>query len=239
LLSLATPGDAVLPLIQEMARQLRSFGLSFPAFEQLEVARAAGDFGPFRARMYIKENKFQDVEDIRISGVMVNSGDVKTINVHAERVEFTPEQANLAQEASIRAFFDDLRSYCSDSPVVVLLDTYEKSTPQVRTWIQEFFLERFFFDLEQRPQRLVTVIAGQETPAFQQLWSRHMCELVARIVPQLSAWEREHIEAYCRALGLADAKVIKPIYQLVQMGGMTPELITNVIKTMLNQARPR
>lgn len=240
LLSLDQPGDAVLPLIQEMARQLSGFGLSFPTFNQLESARVANDFSKIRSSVYLEGAIFENAKDVRISGTMINPERVERMTISTNQVEFTSEQVNLAQEVSVKAFFDDLRLYCAESPAVILLDTFEKSRPQVRAWISEFFLEHFFFNLDQRPQRLLTVISGQEIPTFQQLWSRYLCEQVVHVVPQLSTWEREHIEAYCLALGLPPQSApIEPLYQIVQTGGMTPELIKNVINTLLSQARAR
>lgn len=240
LVSLDTPGDAVLPLVQEMERQLSRFGLTFPTFKQIESARVANDFSKIRASVHLEGAIFEGATDVRISGTMINPERVEMINISAERVEFTAEQVDLAQEVSVKAFFDDLRVHCAQSPVVLLLDTYEKCRPSVHAWINEYFLERLFFDLDQRPQQLMTVIAGQDTPLFQQFWPRHMCEVIVQIVPHLSAWEREHIAAYCLTLGISpESAPIEPIYQIAQTGGMTPELIKNIISTMQSQVRPR
>ncbi|NCC31902.1 MAG: hypothetical protein EOM24_07735, partial [Chloroflexia bacterium] len=126
LLSLDQPGDDVLPLVQEMARQLGVFGLDFPTFKRLESARVAKDFGQIRSSVYLEGASFKGAQDVRISGTMINLERAEQMSINSAQVDFTSEQINLAQEVSVKAFFDDLRACDAQAPIVFLFDTYEK-----------------------------------------------------------------------------------------------------------------
>lgn len=238
LLSLdAFPSDAILPLIQAMERQLGNFGLEFTHFRSIENARLAADFMSIRSSIYLEGARFEGARDVRISGTVFAPERVERMDVRMSQVELTPEQDAVAQDVSIKAFYDDLRKHCAQGPLVVLLDGYEKSSRGVRNWLEQDFLERLFFDPERRPDVLILVIAGREMPVFHQRWSPEECSEVVCTVQQLGRWERRHIEECLRVHEFAyEAADLDSFYRLVELG-IPPSQIVQLINTALSARR--
>jgi hypothetical protein len=228
------PSDAILPIIQAMARQLGNFGLTFASFRHLENARLSADFMSIRSSVYLEGAIFEGAKDVRIGSTMINSERVEQMSVSMSRVDLTPEQVVVAQDVSIKAFYDDLRKHCEQEPVVILLDGYEKCSAGVRQWLGYDFLERLFFDLERRPASLIIVITGRELPAFHQRWSPEECNNVVCTVQQLSPWERRHIEECLRVHDFAyETADLESFYRLVEIG-IPPSQIVQLIRTALS-----
>jgi hypothetical protein len=104
---------------------------------------------------------------------------------------------------------------------------------QLQGWILEDFLEQVCFTLEQRPARLVVVIAGRELPIFEHHWSPEDCGGVVRSVKQMSTWERKHVEECLRVHGYNyTAEMIDRFYWFVQEG-LPPSQVVQMIQSML------
>jgi hypothetical protein len=143
----------------------------------------------------------------------------------------TAEQEEVARNVCERAFFDDLRDY--PHPLVLMIDSYERCEETLRRWLNEYLLERAFFDLEKRPQRLLLVIAGQEIPPFESHWSLEECETVVRSVAELRRWTRDHVEQCLRVHGFPyETKDIDTFYRLVELG-IPPSQVVQTIEAAL------
>jgi hypothetical protein len=94
------------------------------------------------------------------------------------------------------------------------------------------------FDLNERPSRLVTIVAGQEIPVFEQHWSPEDCQSIVRSVRQLSRWERKHVEECLRVHGLSYKPAdIEAFFRLIELE-IPPSQVVQLIRTMLaNQRR--
>jgi hypothetical protein len=143
----------------------------------------------------------------------------------------------VAQEASVSAFFTDLERYCRNHTTVIMLDAYDRCDRQLQRWILEDFLEQVCFNLDQRPARLVVVIAGRELPIFEHHWSPEDCGSVVRSVKQMSTWERKHVEECLRVHSFHyTAEIVDRFYWFVQQG-LPPSQVVQLVQSMLVSKR--
>ena len=167
------PDASPVAMIRLIARQLSAVGADFSMFSKNEHARMAGDFLSIRAFIDLDSASFRDASDVHIRGINVERAE--QVSISGEMTTLTPEQDSVAQEASVSAFFTDLERYCSSHTAVIMLDAYDRCDRQLQRWILEDFLEHVCFNLEQRPARLVVVIAGRELPIFDHHWAQEDC----------------------------------------------------------------
>lgn len=85
-------------------------------------------------------------------------------NVHiAPREDFSNELKRRAEHRCVAAFFDDLRTVCASTRMVVLLDGWERCNLALRTWIHDEMLGNHVLhpDRNLRPEKFRVVIAGR------------------------------------------------------------------------------
>lgn len=103
------------------------------------------------------------------------------------------EQRKLRRQLLTDAFFADLASLRQEGqPVVLLFDTFEKASDEVKEWISGIFLSRV-----QRYPWLVVVVAGQETPVLDRDWSRLF------LTVSLQKLEKDDVRKFVRRLELS------------------------------------
>jgi hypothetical protein len=220
-----------LAVIRQIVRQLSAAGADFSTFNKNEHARMAGDFLSIRAFIDLDHASFRDAKDVHIRGINVERAE--RVSISGEIKTLTPEQDSVAQEASVSAFFADLDRYCANHTVVIMLDAYERCARQLQQWIVEHLLQQVCFNLEQRPSRLVMIIAGRELPIFEHHWSMEDCGSVVRSVKQMSTWERRHVEECLQVHGYSyTTEIIDSFYRFVQEG-LPPSTVVQVIKSLL------
>jgi hypothetical protein len=209
-----------LTLVKTIIRDLGDyFGLEFPNFNKYYYARISGDFMPFSS-VSLENADFQGASDIRIAGMDAVGAQKVNVNVNsAGDGMLTPEQQVKADDVCIRAFFDDLKQHCVDKPVVLLLDAYERCAREIKEWIEGYFLQRCFFDLENRPARFVLVMTGRELPEFEKYWASEDIETVVGSVRQLRKWEKRHVEEMLRVHGFAyKPEHVEVLFHMLELG---------------------
>jgi hypothetical protein len=225
------PGASPLAIIRLIVRDLSALGADFSMFTQYERARLAGDFLSIRALIDLDRASFRDASDVHIRGINVER--TERVFITGRVTKLTAEQDSVAQEASASAFFADLKHHCTDHTTVIMLDAYERCDKQIQKWILEHFLEQVCFNVEQRPMRLVVVIAGRELPNFKYHWAPEDCLSIVRSVNQMSTWERKHVEECLRVHGyIYAAEDIESLYRFVQKG-LAPSEVVQLIKSLL------
>jgi hypothetical protein len=229
------PDASPLAMLRQIVRQLSALGADFSTFNKNENARLAGDFMSIRAFIELDMASFRDASDVHIRGINVERAE--QVSISGDITTLTPEQDSVAQEASMSAFFADLDRYCRDHTAVIMLDAYERCKRPLQRWILEHLLEQVCFNLEQRPSRLVVVIAGRELPTFEHHWSPEDCASVVRSVKQMSTWERKHVEDCLRVHGFSYTEEhIERFYWFVQQG-IPPSDVVQLIESMLLSQR--
>jgi hypothetical protein len=165
---------------------------------------------------------------------MANVEGAQTVNLNLTSTgvgTLTGQQQDAALKVCVRAFFDDLKNHCQDTPVVILLDAYEKCADSLKEWILNYFLQEQFFDLAHRPKRLVLVVAGREVPPFEENWTPEDIETVVGSVRQLGKWEKEHVEECLQKHGINyEPKQVDIFYGLIEMG-YPPSYVVQLIET--------
>lgn len=142
------------PFVKAIVKDLSAFGVSFPAFTRHESARQAADFKTIHTALQFEEVAFSYTP---------SGGPVAISRRETRTLQLTPEQEETAQQVCLRSFFDDLKQHCArqSHPVVLMIDSYERcQDDRLRTWLLGYFFERYCFDLSQRPERLLLVVAG-------------------------------------------------------------------------------
>jgi hypothetical protein len=135
---------------------------------------------------------------------------------HAETVQlavvrdFTEQQ----KQRCVEALFDDLRTICAASPMVLLLDGWENCNLDLRAWIVDEVLANHVLhpDAGRRPDKLAVVIAGRpyEPAAMQHgLRTDELVELADAAtvlsISSLSPWNAEHIRRFMELNGYPEA----------------------------------
>lgn len=229
-----------LAIVKQAASDLMDrFGVPLPDFDKVDKARLAGDFMTIRATIDLQGASFEGAREVKISGAMATLQHADTVVVSSGAPQaLTPEQESTARDLCVRAFFDDLKRYTKENPVVLMLDAYERAPQELKTWIVNHMLERYFFDISNRPQRLVLVVAGRETPRLDLNWSPEDCSAVARSVDKLGTWEKRHVEECLRTHGyIYEATHVELFYQMISQG-MPPSLVVQGMESILRRQQP-
>lgn len=132
--------------------------------------------------------------------------------------EWNDEQNELAREDCINEFFKDLKAIGDQTPVVMLLDSFdERCQRPVRDWILKKLVS-ICFDLKNRPSQFVLVLAGRgELPDFSK---KPAYASLIKSRSSLENWTKEHVRDFLRVHdfdGLTD-KEFEMIWEKVQNG---------------------
>jgi hypothetical protein len=239
--SLISLDDAAIRTPLSLVRTIRkhlgdSFRVPFPNFQRHHGALTSGDFMSIRSMIDARWSNFKSAASVSIKGTEMHMGDVREMHLGGAP-RLTPEQEKVGQDACIVAFFDDLKAYCADRPVVLLLDAYEHCEPALQRWIEDYLLQRHFFDVGNRPAYLIVVVAGRSVPKFDRCWATEECEAIVRSVDKLDRWNRAHIEECLRVHGLHyQPKHVDTFYNLIEMD-IPPSQIVQMIQTAVRKQR--
>jgi hypothetical protein len=191
--------------------------LSFTRYDFLNQFRVTHQWVPFMTQpvqaieLYLEDQLARsrpgtviegsvDLRDANLEGGVAAGIYIKNLKLEPQRDWTSPDQERMAQQRCIEAFLEDLRTECTDTTIVVLVDSYEQRSPALRDWILKDFIKPCCFD-DGRPNRLVVAIAGRDSdmPGFEQILQDRYVELV-RSRSQLG-WEQEHVRAFLEVHG--------------------------------------
>jgi hypothetical protein len=229
-------GDSPLALVQQIERNLSISSLEFPTFTHYTAARLLSDFELISKPFDFREGSLNPAE---ISAALM----IEKIEV-ASRVRisgaptFTPEQDAIAQKICVDAFLSDLVNHCRRQLVVLMLDAYERCPSDLQQWLLESLLEPYCFDQQQRPDKLVIVIAGQEIPDFESRWSPDDCATIVKSVHGLSKWTAAHVEEYFRVYGYSyEPDDIDVLLHLIERGIQPAQVVQLIEMIGVNRQR--
>jgi hypothetical protein len=169
-----------------------SFELHFQKFDEVEDERLeflrTRTAGPI-IRSEVNIDKAHLAEGGQVVGILVG-GD---LIVNPSRIDELVDVR--LRKRAVRAFFEDIHTLGAE-PIVLLVDTYEQCSQELADWFL-LFLRKCVFDLESRPAKLVTVLAGQDVPTttFQEMIQEQFDQIV-RSVEQLSIWKLNHVKEF-------------------------------------------
>ena len=123
-----------------------------------------------------------------------------------------------ARNQCIKAFFEDLKALYDEKPLVVLLDSYDRCSKELKQWIIDEFVLPFAINTNKRPQRLLVVLAGRELPNFTEMLADQYTVLVTSSSP-LAPWEREHVKDLLRVHQYTNLSDNDLDFVLQKMGG--------------------
>lgn len=151
-------------------------------------------------------------------GAQLNNYGTMNLNPNSPVSDWSLEQEELAKIKCIKAFFEDLKIISDRTPIIILIDSYERCNAELRSWIVDEFLRPLCFNLNQRPARLILVLAGRELPDFAALLKNRHKQLVRS--SSLSGWEKEHVKEFLAVHGYGDLsdEDIDIIWKRVQNG---------------------
>ncbi|MDZ4751061.1 MAG: hypothetical protein SGI87_05550 [Flavobacteriales bacterium] len=235
-------------VIQNVAQQLKRQGIPIPRFERVENARMFGDpssiykYSNVDGRVTLDGADFTGSKDITVTGTYIEHQEIRISST-----QLTENQETKAKESSIQSFFEDLREYCIDKPVIILLDAYEKCCPLpeeedefvenwavLEDWIIEEFLRHLFFDLQQRPSKLILVLAGRRGPDFMDEFPVEHQKVVS-VIDALSLWERHHVEECLQMMELDyHSQDVDSFFHFLKRGAPILNII-NMMNTLKNR----
>jgi hypothetical protein len=243
-ISLGQQGNSPLTLIKSIEKELSQADIQLPNFLKFYTALAFGDFSPFLSSIYLQGANFQGATNVTVAGTMtkVEGSDI-TVNVSASGVaELKPDQQRIAIEVCVKAFLDDLKQLANARAVVLLFDGYEACGNDLKSWIGSYLLHRHFFDLENRPKKLLLVVAGrkasQKEPSirFDLYWSPEDITSVVGSVRQLGKWEKKHLEEFLQKQGFNyQPDEFDILYRMVQLGLPLSHVVSTLNIMMTNR----
>jgi len=145
-------------------------------------------------------------EFCRMAGVHIERATLFNSPIDATLGTADSEQRQLRRQILTDAFFADLshQDVGPSKTVLLLFDTFERASPDVKDWISGLFLTRTY-----RCRWLVVVIAGQEVPQLDVDWS----DLCMRV--SLTHLSKDNMREYVRRLQLnLEEAVIEAIYDI-------------------------
>ncbi len=140
------------------------------------------------------------------------------VNYYGGGGEWSSAQEEQARRRCIKAFFDDLKSVNDETQLVILLDSYDRCTGDLKSWVIDEFVRTLCF-LNTRPRKLLMVLAGRDLPDFMGLLQDRYVKLVRSSCP-LSGWKKEHVQDFLRVHGfetLSDAD-LNTVWEKIQNG---------------------
>jgi hypothetical protein len=198
-----TPFALIEEVLKELTKRADTFEVEmrFGRFDKLDEARKSHNFIPFRTR----------ISSTQISG---SSGGTTGLGIAREysRVDAddSPEswdvkKEDIARRECIKVFFEDLKEICATQPVVVLLDSWERSNLELQEWIINRVVRPLCFDTAGRPKKFGLVLAGRELPDFRQwLKDEEMYNRLVESIESLGQWKEDHVRAFLQAHGYED-----------------------------------
>lgn len=224
--------------------------IKFNNFEHIDTARLAGDFSvaqsfamtPDRNLSLVKGTVRLDHADFRysydtqIAGQIFNTNfTFNTDDVHPDLLDFlkkkpepkhlTEQQQEKMQNLCIEEFFKDLREFSRNRkhrrrPIVLLIDGVDDLDKTLKDWFFGEFMEKCFFELEERPKRMLLVLTAQARINLRCSPDRQ--EEIAIEKQSLRSWKLSDVEA-CLAAEGADIPGIAPgLFKTLTEGRLTP-----------------
>jgi adenylate kinase len=112
------------------------------------------------------------------------------------------------------AFVDDLERRARQRPVILILDTYEKSTPEIDIWLRQFLLT----NKKMKKSKIRIIISGRyrliKKEEWKELKSNH--NLIIHEVESLKEFNPEQIEDYAKQIGIDNQKDITRLRKLTK-----------------------
>ena len=188
-------------LVERMRTDLVLGGASFPAFDSLNSARAFGDVGHFTERLRAVQGSV-DLREAQVGGTARVAGIMFNVE-HADSVAaplWTDEAETQARAHCIQAFLADLRVAAAERPVVLLFDTVEQASEDLRRWLLLDLIKQWVLKGWQQ-HKLIAVLAGQGLDVLVE--RRLRPEHRASIEPgaTLREWSPQHVGDFLRAHG--------------------------------------
>jgi hypothetical protein len=117
---------------------------------------------------------------------------------------FNPAEELLARKNCLEAFFTDLKEICQETPIVVLLDAWDRCrSSKLQDWIRDILLRIHCFDLKKRPAKLVLVLAGCDVPDFKGMLGDPRYHNLVRSISSLGDWDESHVAQFLELNGHA------------------------------------
>jgi hypothetical protein len=194
---------------EDPARRFENFNSLYGAFD-------ARDFAPFDdGGATVLSSGPRALAGAQVGPMLggQNIGHAETVQLTAVP-DFTERQRQLAEKACVDALFDDLRTICAASPMVLLLDGWENCNLDLHKWIVDEMLGNHVLhpDASRRPEKLAVVIAGRPyEPATVQLGLRTdkfvgLADAATVLsIPSLSSWNSEHVRKFMELNGYPEA----------------------------------
>lgn len=115
---------------------------------------------------------------------------------------FTPAEELLARRNCMEAFLADLKDICQETPVVILLDAWDRCrSSELQRWIRDTLLRVHCFDLKRRPSKLVFVLAGCDMPGFKETLGDERYHNLVKSISSLGDWDESHVAQFLELNG--------------------------------------
>ncbi|SRR6266508_154797 len=190
-------------IIRPLRKDLSAGGVAFPIFDDLNLARTFRDTARFSERLRSVQGAV-DLRGARVSGPARVAGTLFDIG-RAENVNVTPppwdeEAESTARARCIEVFLGDLMTCSQERPVVLLFDTVEQASEELRRWLfLELVHKRVLLDWKRH--KLIVVLAGQGVAELLEGRLRPEHRECIEPIASLSSWGLLHVDQFLKVHG--------------------------------------
>jgi hypothetical protein len=222
-------------LVEQINDGLAASGAPLAQFEMLNLARRAFNYEVFRLPSLRSTTVEVTVKDSALLNSPVTGADIREA-----QVGWPDGYERTAQKACLDALLDDLRDLSREQAVVVLVDQYERATPQIRGWLDRALLTRVL-DEEEAFGPLIIVVASTDPP-FPML-AKHLGPRSKDLlypISHLSPWGDEHIDQWLQQIGVHDRQALRPSIRVLLNEGaslQTLSILAGELQANLKGAR--
>ena len=207
-------------LVEEISRGLAACGAPLERFEELNLARMTRDHEKFGLSAPAVPNV-----EVKIINSELRDSPTTGANIAGWPDSWLDGHERAAQEACLRALLDDLCELSRRRTVVLLLDQYERRTPEIEQWLDRALLTRVLHNVD--PFGTLVLVVASTHAAFPKLAKQlgpRSADLLCPI-PGLSRWGDDHIDQWLEQVGIRDSKAWVPaIRSLLDRGTSLQDL---------------
>jgi hypothetical protein len=201
-------GDSVVSLLNQIVEQLSDAGLDFSKFHKSMIDSTLKDD---------LELKTQDKQNVYIEV----SGD------------YYRQNNQFDQKLLIEVFMEDLALAAGKVPVILLFDSYERASNEIRDWLLETLISQLIIKKSQS-NRLLLVLAGREGPDLQAIRPRSETDWLVQEI-SLGKWGKDQIR---RLLELNGLKIEDDEFnQIFKLSDGSPLAFTMLVDQLKRQQR--
>jgi hypothetical protein len=189
-------GEDRFGLVDAMVKRLKTdHFVGFPAYERVNAYRLSGNFAdavgvphapvPQELKLILQDNEIRDANVGAIQNIMRTDPDA------------------FLRDRALDSFVEEFQARCGERPLVLLLDRFDRGSPEAQQWFLGMLRGRVFARDQDAFGQLLVVIAGEDVRLEElPLMLGDRFEQDADVIHPLTLWNEEHIRTWLTRSGV-------------------------------------